>query len=314
MSTISVIMPVYNGESTLIPTLESLLAQSKKFDELIIVNDASPDNSKEILEKYLAGKTEYQLIDHEKNLGLARSYNEAISRAVGDLIITIHQDVILSPDALEKLVKPFADKNIVAAGHQVIYPYSAWKKYTFWQKCYFARFVGKITSGINGQFDGFRKTALQKVGMFDEKRFRSAGEDGDIVYKLSKLGKIAQTEAQIQHLQNSSSYFGPKDIIRKQKQHSEAQGVLLALGRVKGLSNIVEVFFREILLLSLFIPYLNIASLLIIIIYSFVYSRPLYLNEYKNPRIFILPFLNIYLLFASFIYSTRGFIYGKQKL
>lgn len=306
-------MPVYNGESTLTPTLESLLAQSKKFDELIVVNDASPDRSKEILEKCLAGKTEYQLIDHEKNAGLARSYNEAILKSAGDLIITIHQDVILAPDALSKLVEPFDDESVVAAGHKVIYPRSAWKKYTFWQKCYFARFVEKITSGINGQFDCFRKKALQEVGLFDEEKFRSAGEDGDMVYKLSKLGKIVQTEARLEHLQNASPDFGPRDIVRKQKQHSEAQGALLALGRIRGFTNIYKVFFREIMILSLFIPYINIISVIAVVFYSFAYSAPVYLNEYKNPRIILLPFLNIYLLFASFVNSSKGYIYGKQK-
>lgn len=307
-------MPVYNGESTIAETLKSLLAQSKKFDELIVVNDASPDNSKEVAEKYLAGKIEYRLINHEKNAGLARSYNEAILRATGDLIVTLHQDVILMPDALEKLIAPFSDSSVVAAGHKVIYLRSAWKKYTFWQKCYFARFVGKETAGVNGQFDCFRKVALEKAGLFDAHRFRSAGEDGDMVYRLSKLGKIAQTEAKIEHLQNSSPDFGPKDIIRKQKQHSEAQGALLALGRIKGLANILKVFFRELLVLTLFIPYLNILSLMSIIIYSVVYTGLVYSSEYKNPRILSLPFLNIYLLFVSFFYSLRGFIYKKQTL
>lgn len=307
-------MPVYNGESTITETLKSLLAQSKKFDELIVVNDASQDHSKEILEKYLNGKTEYRLIDHEKNLGLARSYNEAILCSTGDLIISIHQDVIIAPGALEKLVEPFADSRVVAAGHQVIYPYSTWKKYTFWQKCYFARFVGKATSGINGQFDGFRKKALEKAGLFDAHRFRSAGEDGDMVYRLSKLGKIAETEAKIEHLQNASPDFGPKDIIRKQKQHSEAQGVLLALGRIRGIKQIAKVFFREGMIIVLFVPYINIAALFLVVAYAFIYSSPVYLSECKNPRILLLPFLNIYLLFVSFVYSTKGFIYGKQRI
>jgi len=310
---ITVIMPMYKGDSTVEKALESLLAQTKKFDELIIINDASSDSSKEAVENYLRNKIEYRLIDHERNLGLARSYNDGIVPAKGDLIVTLHQDVVLEPDALEKLLEPFSDNRVIAAGHGVVYPFSEWKKYTFWQKCYFARFAGKITSGINGQFDCFRKSALEEAGLFDEKRFRSAGEDGDIVFRLSKLGKIVQTEAKIQHLQNSSPDFGPRDIIRKQKQHSEAQGALLALGRINS-PDIIKVFFREALVLALFIPYMNIVSLVLIIAYSFAYSRPVFFSEYKNPRVFTLPFFNIYLLFASFIYSMRGYIYGEQKL
>ncbi len=259
MNIITVIMPVYKGESTVQKTLESLLIQTKKFDELIVVNDASPDRSKEIIESYLRGKMKYNLVDHKKNTGLAKSYNDGITQSKGSLIVTLHQDVILEPDSLEKLVEPFDDEKVVAAGHRLIFPLAAWKKFSFWQKCFFARFVGKETSGINGQFDCFRKVALEEAGLFDEIRFRTAGEDGDIVHKLSKLGKIVQTKAKLIHLQNASPNFGPRDIIWKQKQHSEARGALLALGRIKGL-NIFKVFFRETMVLALLVPYINIVS------------------------------------------------------
>ena len=314
MNMISVIMPIYKGEATVQKTLESLLAQTKKFDELIVINDASPDQSKDIVENYLREKIDYQLINHEKNQGLAKSYNDGIQRAKGNLIVTLHQDVILDPDALLKLVEPFSDMKVVAAGHISSFPYSAWKKFGFWQKCFFARFVGKEIPGINGQFDCFRRSALEKAGLFDGAKFRSAGEDADMVYKLSKLGSIVQTKAKLIHLQNTSPDFGPKDIIWKQKQHAEARGALLALGRIRGMKNIIRIFFREIILIGLFVPYLNILSVITILLYSFMHTKLVYLKEYKNPRILILPFLNIFLLFVSFYYSLRGLVYGKQRI
>jgi glycosyltransferase involved in cell wall biosynthesis len=314
MSTISIIMPVYKGESTVQKTLESLLSQIKNFDELIIINDASPDNSKSIIENYLKGKIEYKVINHEKNLGLAKSYNDGILKSIGSLVVTLHQDVILEKDALEKLVEPFSDTKVVTTGHVSTFPYAQWKKYSFWKKCFFARFVGKEFSGINGQFDCFRKDALEKVGLFDGKTFRSAGEDADILYKLKKIGKIAYPKAKIIHLQSLDQNFSYKDIIFKQKQHSEARGTLLRLGRIGGFANICKIFFREIMIISLLVPFLNIVSLVLIVGYSFIYTWPVYLEEYKNPRILLLPFFNIYLLFVGFYYSLRGFIYGKQRI
>ena len=308
------IMPVYKGESTVEKTLESLLAQTKKFDELIVVDDASPDRSKEIIEDYLRGKEECRLIAHKKNMGLAKSYNDGILESKGNLIVTLHQDVILEPDALQELVEPFSDKKVVAAGHWSVFPDPVWKKFGFWQKCFFARFVGKEIPGINGQFDCFRKDALQKAGLFDGTRFRTAGEDGDIVYKLSRLGKIVQTKARLIHLQATSPDFGPKDIIWKQKQHSEARGALLALGRIGGIGHFAKVFFREIMLFALLVPYLNIASAILIIVYSFLYTGPVYLREFRDARIIILPFFNIYLLLVGFIYSLKGFIFKKQTI
>jgi len=110
---------------------------------LIAINDASADRSEEILKKFLTGKERCRSISHEKNMGLARSYNEGIRLSGGDLVITMHQDVILRPDALKELVAPFSDGRVVAAGHRSIFPYPIWEKFSFWQKCYFARFAGK---------------------------------------------------------------------------------------------------------------------------------------------------------------------------
>lgn len=207
---ISVIMPVYNGESTLEKTLESLLGQSAEFDELIIINDASSDKSADVIKKFLEGKLEFKLIENESRLGLAKSYNRGIRIAKGDLIVTLHQDIILKDDSLEKLVAPFSDDQVAAASHIVIHPLEIWDKYNFWQKCFFARLAGRNFSGIDGKFDCFRKSALQKAGLFDEVHFRTAGEDGDMVFRLKKIGKIVSTEAKIVHLHKIDPKFSGK--------------------------------------------------------------------------------------------------------
>ncbi|KKT33661.1 MAG: Glycosyl transferase family 2 [Candidatus Moranbacteria bacterium GW2011_GWF2_44_10] len=88
-------MPVYNGESTIEKTLVGLLVQSKKFDELIVIDDGSKDRSVERLKNFLDGRMDYNLIQNEKRLGLAAGYNRGIKSAKGDLIVTLHQDIIL---------------------------------------------------------------------------------------------------------------------------------------------------------------------------------------------------------------------------
>lgn len=311
---ITVILPVHNGATTLVKTLGSLLKQSLKFDELIVIDDASTDASKKTIQEYLDGKSEYKLVEHQKNLGLAKTYNEGIRIAVGNLIITLHQDVVLLENSLQKLIEPFGDDEVVATSHIVIHPIEIWKTYNFWQKCFFARLVGKKFSGMDGKFDCFRKTALEKVGMFDENHFRTAGEDGDLIVRLKKIGRIVQTNAEIIHLHRIDDNFSWRDIVYKQKQCSEAQGALLALGRIKGLTPVIRTFFREILVLTLFIPRMDRVSLILIISYSFLYTKPIYFEEYKNPKILLLPLFNIYLLFVSFFYSLRGFFYGKQRI
>lgn len=320
---IAVIIPVYNAKTTLIQTFDSLLGQTLLPDELIIVNDASTDESPSLIDGFLRINdivfqnkgVEVKLIQHDKAQGLSASYNDGIIKSSGDLVVTLHSDIILKPTSLEQLIAPFSNPNsseIVATYHLVDHPYEIWQKYNFWQKCFFSRLVGKKFYGLDGKFDCFRKAAVEKVGYFDARRFKNAGEDGDMVYKLKKLGKIVKTDAEILHIHSMDPKFSYKNIILKQKQYSESQGILLRLGRLTNPQNLPVIFFREFLVFALLIPCINLISLMLIIIYSFYYTKLAFIKEYKDGRIFLLPFLNIYLLFVSTFYSIKGFLYGKQ--
>lgn len=314
MHSVSVILPLYNGGSTITKTLESLFNQTAKLSEIIIVNDASSDNSLNLAEKILVGRMSFKIINHKKNFGLARSYNDAIRISKEELIVTLHQDVVLQDDSLEKLISPFENSGVVASSHTVMHPIKVWTTYNFWQRCFFARQAGKDQHGIDGKFDCFQRDALFKVGLFDEIHFRSAGEDTDMVFKLKKIGKIVDTKAKIIHLHKIDPNFSWKAIIRKQAQYSEAQGTLLVRGRIRDINSFGRSFFRELLLLALIVPFLKIFSLALIVLYSFLYTRLVFEKNYKDKRILILPFFNIFLLFVSLVYSFRGFIYGKQSI
>lgn len=317
---VSVIIPVHNAESTILKTLKSLVNQKKHFDELIIVNDFSQDKSISIANCFLSKEhLKYKIINHEKIEGLSASYNKGIKKARGELVITMHADVILEPEALPLLISPLINnKKVVATYHQAVYPLSVWKKYPFWQKCLFSRLVGKNHFGLDGKFDCFRRLSLLDIGLFDGKTFKKAGEDSDIVYRLRQKGKIVKTEAKIIHIHNASPKFSLRDYIYKHKQYAEAQGALLRHRRYFGISDIIKSFFREFLLtallLSLISPYSLVVMVILVSAYTYFYTKLVYQYEIKNLRIVILPFINFYLLFISLIYSLKGFMYGKQQI
>lgn len=324
-SKIAVIMPIHNSETTVAKTLSSLIWQSQPFDELVLVDDACSDKSMILVNEFIRNNenifqknnVKIKIIKHSKSKGLAFSYNDGIRNSISNLIVTLHSDVILNRDSLEKLVAPLLEKksfHIVASYHSVIHPHEVWKKYNFWQKCFFARLVGKKFQGLDGKFDCFKRSAIERIGLFDDKKFRNAGEDGDIIFRLNKIGKIIGTDAEIIHLHSMDPNFSYKDIIVKQKQYSESQGILLRIYGIENIQSLFKIFFREILIVFLFIPYINIISATAITIYSFLYTKPVYFEEYKDLRILALPFLNVYLLFISFFYSLRGIIYGRQKI
>jgi len=317
---LSIVMPVYNTESTIADTLRSLYKQKSSFGQLIIVDDGSNDQSINIAKKILTKMPiSYQLIRHRKNLGLANSYNDGIRRTRSKFIITMHADIILKDGAIKALVSPLiGDKNIVAAYHAVVHPLRIWLKYPFWQKCLFSRLAQKEFSGLDGKFDCFRRSVLLDIGLFDGNTFKRAGEDADIVYRFKQKGEVVKTEAKIIHIHNADYKFSLHDYIYKHKQYAEAQGALLRHGRYFNIFDIMKSFFREFLfialLLSLISPYSLVLMSIMVLAYTYFYTRLVYRYEIKNPRIIILPFVNFYLLFISLIYSAKGFIYGKQQI
>lgn len=96
---ISVIVPIYNVEQYLEKCIESIIHQSYRHLEIILVNDGSPDNSASICEKYQKLDSRIILI-HKPNGGLSSARNAGLKIAKGDIIVCvdsddwIHQDMI----------------------------------------------------------------------------------------------------------------------------------------------------------------------------------------------------------------------------
>jgi len=86
------------------------------------------------------------------------------------------------------------------------------------------------------------------------------------------------------------------------------------LSKIKDIREFALTYFRPLLLLSLGVPYLQIVSFLLILVYSFLYTKLVYLEEFRNWRIIFLPFINISLLFVALFYTAKGFVYGKQQI
>lgn len=96
---ISVVMSVFNGEKTVGDAMASILQQSFRDFEFIIINDASTDNSRKILESF--SDPRILLIHNEINMGQARSLNRGIVMAKGRYIARLDADDIAHPTRLE---------------------------------------------------------------------------------------------------------------------------------------------------------------------------------------------------------------------
>ena len=103
---VSVIMPVYNGEKFVGEAIESVVNQTYKNWEIIIVDDGSTDNSKKIIDQYLTD-SRIHYIKHSKNQGIPSARNTGIKASQGDFIAFLDQDDIWFPKKLEKQIAIF---------------------------------------------------------------------------------------------------------------------------------------------------------------------------------------------------------------
>jgi len=96
---ISIVMPVFNGESFLAEAIESVLAQSYQNFELIVVDDGSTDLSAHIVQSFRAQSTKIQLLK-QVNQGVTAARNRGILAGTGSYVAFLDQDDVWMPTAL----------------------------------------------------------------------------------------------------------------------------------------------------------------------------------------------------------------------
>src|SRR5688572_1870647 len=108
MSLVTVIIPNYNHASYLRQRIESVLNQTYKNIELIILDDCSTDNSREIIEKYRGHPKVSHIVYNEKNSGSTfKQWKKGIELAKGEWIWIAESDDWCEHTLLENLVHPF---------------------------------------------------------------------------------------------------------------------------------------------------------------------------------------------------------------
>lgn len=110
MIDISIIVPIYNAEKYVEETIKSIIDQTLKNIEIILVNDGSTDGSKQICEKYLNLDKRIILINKE-NGGLADARNAGLKIASGKYIMFIDADDLYEPDSCEHMYKTIEETN-----------------------------------------------------------------------------------------------------------------------------------------------------------------------------------------------------------
>lgn len=119
---VSLILPVYKTEKYIRRCLDSIIKQTFKDFEVIIVNDASPDNAINLIMEYAQQDDRFRIIQKEKNEGSMAARKSGYTVAKGDYFVFCDSDDYLEPQALEILYKVIKenDADIAISGYKYL--------------------------------------------------------------------------------------------------------------------------------------------------------------------------------------------------
>lgn len=216
MTTISVIVPAYNAEQTILETIESIQKQSFSELEIIVINDGSTDRTLEILNTI---KDDRLKIFNYENGGLPVARNRGISHAIGDYMAFIDADDIWTPDKLS------AQLTALQTHPEAGFAYS-WTSFMdekgetfhlgnpiYFEGDVYAHLLVSnfIASGSNPLI---RREVIEHVGKFDT-TLRSA-EDWDYWLRIARLWHFALVpKAQVFYRKSSGAMSAKIDVMEK---------------------------------------------------------------------------------------------------
>lgn len=209
---VSVLMGVYNEKKHLTQAIESILTQTYDDFELLIVDDASTDNSPDIVRSYEDPRI--TLLENETNQGLTASLNRALEHAEGEFVARQDADDVSEPDRFERQVG-FLERNksvdVVGTGAYLIDGNGT--------------VLDKRVGYCNPTFEDFmdkghlvhgsvmaRRSTLEAVGGYDE--FFRYGQDQELWLRLTDQGcKIANIPQPLyrHRIHDEGVYFSRKD-------------------------------------------------------------------------------------------------------
>lgn len=216
---ISVVLPTYNGAKFLSASISSLINQTEKDWELIIVNDCSKDNTLEIANNFAAKDRRISVYTNESNKKLPASLNVGFAKAQGKYLTWTSDDNLYKPDAL-KMMSEYLDRHpktdMVSMNMDIIEETGEIFQPDLYSKQQYHRCAAELLDHCNvGAAFMYRRSIAQKVGDYDT--FTFCAEDYDYWCRIALQGVIDYTDDNIyQYRKNSQSLSATK-----QKQISE---------------------------------------------------------------------------------------------
>jgi glycosyltransferase involved in cell wall biosynthesis len=216
MPTISVVIPAYNAERTVLETIESVQQQAFSDFEIIVINDGSTDGTLKLLQSI---QDERLKIFSYENGGLPVARNRGISHATGEFIAFLDADDLWTPDKLELQLAALQQHPEAGVAYSWTYFKYDKEEYSYADESSF--FEGNVYPDLlvrnflhNGSNPLIRRQAIESVGFF-EPTLKSC-EDWDYYLRLAAKWHFALVpKSQIIYRQSSSSMTSKVEVMEK---------------------------------------------------------------------------------------------------
>lgn len=223
MSKVSVIVPIYNVEKFIARCVESLMKQTLQEVEYIFVNDATPDNSMEVLNSIIADfperKDQVKILEHVENKGLPVARNTGLEVATGEYVFHFDSDDYADEDMLDILYHTAQQNNadIVWCDYYITYPdnerYMRQPCYTTPEEALKGMLCGRM------KYNVWNKLVRRSLYVENQIRFPDGyamGEDMTMMMLFPYAKKVIYHPQAFYHYEQGNSLSLSKDYSSKQ--------------------------------------------------------------------------------------------------
>ena len=264
---VSVVICVRNVEKHIINCLQSILSQSYKNFEIVIIDDASTDNTKKIIEKINDKRIKY--FRNEKWLKISKSRNRGVNYAAGEYIFFTDGDCTVHKNWIEEGLKYLKDPSCAGVEGKIYYVSNDYEP-TFSDCVLENKSGGNFMTGNIA----YRKEAIEAVGGFDE-QFTYL-EDRDIALRIMKHGKIRFNPEMVVY--HPKVILTPKKLIKNASRNINRVYLFkktgerkFLLGRIFFPTNLVRVLFPPLVFSSLLFRRFRTSHDLKLLPYVYIY-------------------------------------------
>jgi glycosyltransferase involved in cell wall biosynthesis len=265
---VSVIVCVKDGEKYIGNCISSLLDQTFKDFEIVIIEDGRSDNTVQIIDKFNDERIRH--FRNSKSLGITKSRNIGLKFSRGEYIFFTDADCVTSENWIEQGLKSLEDQKYVGVEGKIYYVSTDYKP-TFSDHVCRNEYGGHFMTGNMA----YKKSIVENVGGFDERY--DYHEDRDLALRILKHGKITFNPNMIVYVQQQT--FTPKDLIQS-ATHIKNRVYLFKrfgertqmFGRIVDPLNLARVLFPPLVFASLFFNTLKTWNDFKLLPFTYVYA------------------------------------------